>query len=41
MRKVYGKDGRASHLMKSFLPSTIFFFVMDSFFKKVFMKEAA
>lgn len=41
MRKVFGKDGRASHFMKSFLPSTLFFCVMDSFFKKVFMKEAA
>lgn len=41
MRKVFGKDGRASHFMKSFLPSTLFFVVMDSFFKKVFMKEAA
>lgn len=41
MRKVYGKDGRASHFMKSLLPSTLFFCLMDSFFKKVFMKEAA
>jgi NAD(P)-dependent dehydrogenase (short-subunit alcohol dehydrogenase family) len=41
MRKVFGKDGRASHFMKSFLPSALFFSVMDSFFKKVFMKEAA
>lgn len=41
MRKVFGKDGRASHFMKSLLPSTLFFCVMDSFFKKIFMKEAA
>ncbi len=41
MRKVFGKDGRASHLMKRMLPASLFFCLMDSFFKKVFMKEAA
>lgn len=41
MRKVFGKDGRASHWMKSILPASMFFCVMDSFFKKVFMKEPA
>lgn len=40
MRKVYGKDGRASHFMKRLMPSFIFFNLMDGFFKKVFMKES-
>lgn len=39
MRKVYGKDGRASHFMKRFLPSGIYFCMMDMFFKKIFLRS--
>lgn len=39
MRKVYGKDGRASHFMKRFLPSGIYFRMMDVFFKKIFLRS--
>lgn len=41
MRKVFGKDGRFSHLLKSCLPSFIYFGIMDTVFKKVFMKGPA
>lgn len=39
MRKVYGKDGKASHFMKSLLPSGLYFLMMDMFFRKVFMRR--
>ena len=39
MRKVFGKDGRASHFMKRFLPSSIYFRLMDVFFKKIFLRR--
>lgn len=39
MRKVYGKDGKASHFMKRFLPSSLYFFMMDMFFKKIFLRR--
>lgn len=41
MRKVYGKDGFMSHLLKRCLPSAIYFGIMDTVFKKVFMRRAA
>ena len=41
MRKVYGKDGKASHIMKRFLPSSLYFFMMDMFFKKIFLRRSA
>ena len=40
MRKVFGKDGRLSHFLKRCLPSTIYFRIMDTVFKKVFLKGA-
>lgn len=39
MRQVYGKDGRASHMMKRILPSGLYFQVMDMFFRKIFMRR--
>ena len=39
MRKVFGKDGRASHLMKRILPSKLYFMVIDNFTKKIFMRS--
>ncbi len=41
MRKVYGKDGFMSHLLKRCLPSTVYFGIMDTVFKKVFMRSIA
>lgn len=41
MRKVYGKDGFMSHLLKRCLPSSVYFGIMDTVFKKVFMRSAA
>lgn len=41
MRKVYGKDGFMSHLLKRCLPSPVYFGIMDTVFKKVFMRSAA
>lgn len=41
MRQVYGKDGRASHMMKRVLPSGLYFRVMDMFFKKIFLRRAS
>lgn len=41
MRKVFGKDGRLSHVLKSCLPSSIYFGIMDRVFRKIFMKGAA
>jgi NAD(P)-dependent dehydrogenase (short-subunit alcohol dehydrogenase family) len=41
MRKVYGKDGFMSHVMKRCLPSSLYFGIMDMVFKKVFMRSAA
>lgn len=41
MRKVYGKDGLMSHIMKRCLPSSLYFGIMDTVFKKVFMRSAA
>lgn len=41
MRKVYGKDGFMSHLLKRCLPSPVYFGIMDTVFKKVFMRSVA
>lgn len=41
MRKVFGQDGRLSHVLKRCLPSGIYFGIMDTVFKKVFLKGAA
>lgn len=41
MRKVYGKDGLMSHILKRCLPSPVYFGIMDTVFKKVFMRSAA
>lgn len=41
MRKVFGKDGNFSHVLKRCLPSKIYFVLMDSVFKKVFMRKIA
>jgi short-subunit dehydrogenase len=38
MRKVFGKDGNFSYILKRFLPSCIYFGIMDFVFKKVFLK---
>lgn len=38
MRKVFGKDGRMSHIMKNLLPASLYFLMMDMVFKKLFMK---
>lgn len=41
MRKVFGQDGRLSHFLKRSLPSTLYFTLMDTVFKKVFLRGAA
>lgn len=41
MRKVFGQDGRLSHFLKRCLPSSLYFMLMDTVFKKVFMRGAA
>lgn len=41
MRKVFGKDGRASHFMKRLLPSGLYFMIMDKVFKKLFLGSPA
>lgn len=38
MRKVFGKDATASHFLRSFLPSCIYFGLMDKVFSKIFSK---
>ncbi len=40
MRKVYGKDATFSHLLRNFLPSCIYFGLMDMVYKKIFMRES-
>ena len=39
MRKVFGKDGKVSYLMKSLLPESLYFFMMDMVFKKIFLRR--
>jgi NAD(P)-dependent dehydrogenase (short-subunit alcohol dehydrogenase family) len=39
MRKVYGTDGRLSHFLKRCLPSGLYFMLMDTVFKKVFLRS--
>jgi NAD(P)-dependent dehydrogenase (short-subunit alcohol dehydrogenase family) len=41
MRKVYGKDGKLSHFLKRCLPSGPYFLMMDTVFKKVFLRKIA
>jgi NAD(P)-dependent dehydrogenase (short-subunit alcohol dehydrogenase family) len=36
MRKVFGKDARASHFLKRIFPSFLYFKLMDAVFKKIF-----
>ncbi len=38
MRKVFGKDGNFSYILKRFLPSSLYFGIMDLVFRKVFLK---
>lgn len=38
MRKVFGKDGRASYMMRRFLPSGIYWSILDKAFQKFFLK---
>lgn len=40
MRKVYGKDGFMSYIMKTYLPNGIYYFMLDTFLKKVFLRRA-
>lgn len=40
MRKVYGKDGIASYIMKNYVPNCIYYFMMDTFLKKMFMRSS-
>lgn len=40
MRKVFGKDGKASYFMKRYLPSGLYFFMMDMFFRKIFLRKS-
>lgn len=39
MRKVFGKDGTASHYLKRLLPSVIYFLVIDAVIRKVFSSK--
>lgn len=41
MRKVFGQDGRLSHFLRRFLPSGFYFGLMDTVFKKMFLRKAA
>jgi NAD(P)-dependent dehydrogenase (short-subunit alcohol dehydrogenase family) len=41
MRQVFGKDGRVSYILKRFLPSVLYFSIMDLVFKKVFLRGQA
>jgi len=38
MRKVFGKDGNFSYVLKRFLPSRLYFGIMDLVFKQLFLK---
>jgi NAD(P)-dependent dehydrogenase (short-subunit alcohol dehydrogenase family) len=40
MRKVFGQDGRLSHWMRRCLPSGVYFGLMDTVFKKMFLRKA-
>lgn len=41
MRKVFGKDGRMSHWLRRALPACLYFGLMDTVFKKIFMRSNA
>lgn len=41
MRKVFGKDGKFSYIFKTFVPSCLYFMIMDNFLKKIFLRRAA
>lgn len=41
MRKVFGKDGNLSHVMRRTLPSSVYYGLMDVVFKKIFSKGNA
>jgi NAD(P)-dependent dehydrogenase (short-subunit alcohol dehydrogenase family) len=38
MRKVFGRDGNLSYVLKRFLPSFFYFGLMDMVFKKIFLR---
>lgn len=40
MRKVFGRDGRMSYLTRRFLPTSVYYSVMDTIFNKLFMKAS-
>lgn len=39
MRKVFGQDGKLSYLLRTFVPSCIYFPMMDIFYQKTFQKK--
>ena len=41
MRKVYGKDGLFSYILKKYIPERMYFFIMDNFLKIVLLRKAS
>ncbi len=41
MRKVYGKDGLFSYILKNYIPERMYFFIMDNFLKIVLLRKAS
>lgn len=41
MRKVFGQDGKLSHVLRRCLPSAMYYGLMDTVFKKMFLRKAA
>jgi NAD(P)-dependent dehydrogenase (short-subunit alcohol dehydrogenase family) len=39
MRKVFGQDGKLSSLLRNFLPSFVYFKVLDFYYKKTFLRK--
>lgn len=39
MRKVFGKDGMFSYVLKNYVPNCIYYFIMDTFLKKTFLRR--
>jgi len=39
MRKVFGMDGKFSYILKNYIPSCLYYFIMDAFFKKALLRR--